>query len=312
MAKIAWVFPGQGAQAVGMGKELYQEFPEARNVFETADRVLGPGFLRMIFRGPLDDLVLTKNAQPALCAVGVACARVAMSRGLEPDMLGGLSLGEYTALVVANSLELEDALLLTRRRGVYMQEACGPGQGAMAAVLGLSCAEVESICYDARRFGVVAGANYNCPGQTVVSGDKRAVDYVVKEVRERGGRSVPLLVSAPFHCALMEPAAWKLAKDLDRVTVKVPKIPVYSNVHGEVLQSAAAVKDALVKQVTSPVLWQVQVEAMISDGADRFVEMGPGKSLTGFLKRINPDIAGITFIDPKDLDPLLEFAKEAQ
>ncbi len=311
LAKIAWVFPGQGAQTVGMGLNLYHRFPEAKAVLDTAANVLGSDFLRIMFHGPSQELVLTKNAQPALVAVGVALAEIAKSRGLIPDMLSGLSLGEYTALVVAESLGFEDALRLTRRRGIYMQDACPPEHGAMAAVLGLACAEVESICYDAKRYGVVTPANYNCPGQTVISGEKKAVGVVVERLLNMGAKCVPLSVSAPFHCALMEPAAKKLAKDLDGVLINAPRIPVYCNAYGEKVETPNAVKEALIKQVTFPVLWQVDVEAMIEDGARTFVEMGPGKSLTGFLKRINPKAKGITFYEPDDLAMLLGLKKEA-
>lgn len=311
MAKIAWVFPGQGAQTVGMGRNLYDQFPVAKAVLDTAARVLGYDFLRTIFEGPSHELVLTKNAQPALVAVGVALAEVAKSLKLRPDMVSGLSLGEYTALVVAESLSLEDALRLTRRRGIYMQDACPPEHGAMAAVLGLSCAEVESICYDAKRYGIVTPANYNCPGQTVISGERKAVGVVVDRLRNMGAKCVPLSVSAPFHCALMEPAAEKLAKDLESVPVNAPRIPVYCNAFGEKVETPQAVKEALVKQVTFPVLWQVDVEAMINDGAQVFIEMGPGKSLTGFLKRINPKVKGITFSEPADVEMLLDLEEEA-
>ncbi len=310
MSKLAWVFPGQGAQVVGMGKALCLEFSEAREVFDTAARVLGSGFVRIVFEGPEAELVLTRNAQPALLAAGVACARVARSRGLHPDMLAGLSLGEYTALVVAGSLGLEDALKLTRNRGIYMQEACPPGKGAMAAVLGLSCAEIDSICFEARKVGVVSGSNYNCPGQTVISGEKTAVRRVMAEASRRGGKCIPLSVSAPFHCELMKPAALRLAEDLEKIQVNKPVVPVYSNVEGTVVESVREVRDALTKQVTHPVLWQVCVEAMVGDGAGAFVEMGPGRSLTGFLKRIAPGVPGITFHCPEDLDPLAELSKE--
>ncbi len=311
MKKTAWVFPGQGAQFAGMGKELCQTFPVAADVFEVADRVLGKWFSDLVFGGPDEELVLTKNAQPALLAVGVACARVAADKGLRADMTAGLSLGEYTALVVANSLSLEDALVVTRKRGLYMQEACPEGQGGMAAILGLTCAEVEALCYEARKFGVVCGANYNCPGQIVISGDKDAVSAVCRSGRDKGAKCVPLAVSAPFHSPLMEIAAEKLRRDLDKLEIRMPEIPVYTNVDGERLESPQDIKESLVKQVTHPVLWQMDVESMIKDGAELFIEMGPGKSLTGFLKRIAPEIPGITFLTPKDLDSIIDLSKGA-
>lgn len=311
MAKVAWVFPGQGAQFVGMGRELHRECPQARAIYDAADRVLKRSLSGLMFCGPVDELTLTYNAQPALLTVEVACARILQANGLHPDVLAGLSLGEYSALVVADSLDFEEAVMLTYKRGVYMQEACPPGQGAMAAVLGLTCAEVEALCYESRDAGIVLPANYNCPGQTVISGEKSAVELVTRKAQERGIRTVPLAVSAPFHSPLMKTAADRFEADLQAAHIGPPRIPVYSNVHGEVLASAESVRDALIKQVTSPVLWQVCVESMIRDGARAFVEVGPGKSLAGFGKRISPGMPYASFSSPRDLDSVLAFTKEA-
>lgn len=311
MAKIAWVFPGQGAQFAGMGKGLYRLGGKPEAVFEAADRALGYKLSRIILEGPEDELTLTENAQPALLTVSMACVAVLQEAGLKPDMAAGLSLGEYTALAAAGSLGLEDAVALTHKRGVYMQEACRPGEGAMAAILGLSCAEVEALCYDARRLGEVSGANYNCPGQIVVSGRKRAVDEVARRAREMGVRAIPLAVSAPFHCSLMRPAAERLKKDLGKVAIRTPSVRVYSNVHGETVDSPESIRDALLKQVTHPVLWQVDVESMVRDGAGAFVEVGPGKTLSGFGKRISPGVPFTQFSGPEDLEAVLAFSREA-
>ncbi len=311
MGKVAWVFPGQGAQFAGMGAELVKDFAVASDVFETAEKVLGKGFTKVIFDGPDGKLTLTKNAQPAILAVGVACARVAFAKGLSPDMAAGLSLGEFTALVVAGSLELGEALEITYKRGTYMQEACPEGEGAMVAVLGFSCAEVDALCYSAKRYGVVVGANYNCPGQVVVSGHKKAVEAVSEMAKRQGKRTVQLYVSAPFHSPLMAPAAVRLAKDLEKVRIKAPRYPIYVNVTGDAVTAPEDIKSALIRQVTFPVLWQTGVESMLRDGASLFIEMGPGKSLTGFLKRISPATAGATFLTTGDLASIIELSKKA-
>jgi [acyl-carrier-protein] S-malonyltransferase len=311
VAKIGWVFPGQGAQFVGMGKDLYEVDAQAREVILAADRALGFSLSGIMFNGPKEDLTLTQNAQPALLTVGVACASALRRSGLEPDMVAGLSLGEYTALVNAGSLAFEDAVVLTHRRGLYMQEACPPGEGAMAAILGLSSDEVEALCRRAQEHGEASGANYNCPGQVVVSGHKKAVDEVVRLAAESGAKSIPLAVSAPFHCALMRSAAERLRKDLEQVTVKAPLVPVYSNVHGEKLTGPDSIRQALIDQVTRPVLWQADMEAMVRDGAGAFLEVGPGKTLSGFGRRINSAIPFAQFGGPDDLQAVLALAKEA-
>ncbi len=311
MAKTAWVFPGQGAQTVGMGRALYEAYPSARKTFEAADRALGFSLSGIIFEGPAEKLSLTEYAQPALLTVGVAGAQVLMDHGLRPDMAAGLSLGEYTALVVAGSLGFEDAVVITHKRGIYMQEACPPGEGAMAAVLGLGAEDVEDVCEKAKAFGVVTGANYNCPGQIVISGLRAAVEEASRLARQLGGKVIPLNVSAPFHCSLMESAAYKLRAVLDKVEVRAPSIPVYGNVSGERLQSPSEVREALIAQVTMPVLWQKDIEAMARDGARLFVEIGPGKTLAGFGKRTHPEIPYVRFESPDDLGNVVALAEEA-
>ncbi len=294
-----------------MGKELYDSYSVAREVFDTADKVLGFKLSELVFHGPADRLTLTQNAQPAILAVSVALARVLESHGLRPDMVAGFSLGEYSALVVAGSLAFEDAVLLARKRGLYMQEVCPPGKGGMAAIMGMPYAELEALCFAASKHGVVTVGNYNCPGQVVISGEAGAVDQVCKAVRDRGGRAVPIPVSAPFHCALMEPAALKLARDLDTVGLNPPNVPVYCNVSGKTVSEPEEIKEGLIQQVTSPVLWQVAIENMIRDGASLFVEVGPGKTLSGFGRRIDPGVGFVRFASPEDVDEVLDSHKEA-
>jgi [acyl-carrier-protein] S-malonyltransferase len=311
VAKVGWVFPGQGAQYVGMGKDLFAQDEEVRKLMLSADRALGYSLTKIMFEGPKEELTLTENAQPALLVASMACVLLLRRAGLEPDMTAGLSLGEYTALAAAGSLSFEDAVILTHRRGLYMQEACPPGEGAMAAILGLSCAEVESLCFEARKIGEVAGANYNCPGQIVVSGAAAAVAEVVRRAAALGARSVPLAVSAPFHCEIMRPAALRLQEDLNRVNIVSPRVPVYANVHGERVAEPSEIRKALLDQVTKPVLWQTCVESMIRDGAVAFIEVGPGKTLSGFGKRINPSIPYAQFAGPDDLEAVLALTREA-
>ena len=311
MAKVGWVFPGQGAQYVGMGKDLFAQDEEVRKLMLSADRALGYSLTKIMFEGPKEELTLTENAQPALLVASMACVLLLRRAGLEPDMTAGLSLGEYTALAAAGSLSFEDAVILTHRRGLYMQETCPPGEGAMAAILGLSCAEVESLCFEARKIGEVAGANYNCPGQIVVSGEAAAVAEVMRREAALGARSVPLAVSAPFHCEIMRPAALRLQEDLNRVNIVSPRVPVYANVHGERVAEPSEIRKALLDQVTKPVLWQTCVESMIRDGAVAFIEVGPGKTLSGFGKRINPSIPYAQFAGPDDLEAVLALTREA-
>lgn len=311
MSKTAWVFPGQGAQTVGMGKEIYEAYPAARRVLDIADAAVGFPLSQIAFEGPEEKLTMTENAQPALLAVGVACATVLKDHGLEPDMAAGLSLGEYTALVIAGSLKFEDAVVLTRNRGIYMQEACPRGEGAMTAILGLTNEDVEEVCRQAGSPEEVSGANYNCPGQVVISGRKASVETASRLARERGAKVIQLNVSAPFHSPIMRSAAERLRRDLEKVEVRAPAIPVYSNVSGNVLRSASEVVDALVAQVTMPVLWQKDIERMARDGARFFVEIGAGKTLAGFGKRTHPDIPYVRFEAPSDLSGVIAHSKEA-
>lgn len=305
--KIAFVFPGQGAQYVGMGKDLYDNYAEARELFDRADEILANGIKSMCFQGPEEELKKTENTQPAILLVSVAAMRVLQRYGIHPDMVAGLSLGEYSALVTASSITFEDALPLVMKRGRFMQQAVPLGHGSMAAVLGLERQKVEECCNLASDVGVVEPANYNCPGQIVISGHVAAVEKACAIAKEMGAkRIVPLAVSAPFHCSLLKPAGEALQKELDGIDIKDPQIPVISNVEALPVRDAAHIRKLLVQQVSSPVRWEDSVRYMISQGIEVFIEVGPGKALTGFLKKISPEVRGYNVGDIKSLEATLK------
>ena len=298
---IACVFPGQGSQKVGMGQALAEAFPEARAVFDEADAAL-PGLRRIIFEGPSEELTLTENTQPAILTVSTAAFRVLAARGLRPAFVAGHSLGEYSANVAAGTLAFGDAIRLVRNRGRYMQEAVPVGEGAMAAVLGLDEAGVAAACAEAAHGEVVSPANINGGGQVVIAGTKAAVARAGEAARARGARRVlPLPVSAPFHCALMQPAADRLEPELRAVTAAQPLVPVVANVDAEPRTDAATAIDALVRQVVAPVRWEAVVRRLAALGVTTFIEMGPGTVLSGLVLKILPEATALSFAEPGDL-----------
>jgi len=304
---IAFLFPGQGSQAVGMGRAFYEASPAAKAVFEEASDTLGVDMARLAFEGPEAELALTANTQPAVLTVSVAASVVAAERGLRPAIAAGHSLGEYSALVVAGALAFRDAVRVVRRRGQFMQEAVPLGTGAMAAVMGLDLGAVEQACAEAADGEVVEVANVNSPQQIVIAGHRAAVERAVALAAARGGRkSVVLPVSAPFHCALMRPAAERLARELDGVILADPRIPVVRNVDAGVSRVAGDVKPALLEQVARPVRWVDCVRRLADEGATRFVEVGPGRVLTGLLRRILDGARGVSVETPADLERALE------
>jgi len=300
---LAFLFPGQGSQEVGMGRALAEHSPAAAAVWAEADAALGFSLSTLCFEGPAADLALTANTQPAVLTTSVAAAAVLAERGVTPALTAGHSLGEYSALVVAGALRFADAVRLVRRRGEFMQEAVPVGTGAMAALMGMELAAVEQLCAEAAQGEVVGVANINSPGQIVIAGHRAAVERAVEVAAARGGRkSVLLPVSAPFHCALMKPAADRLVAELERVTVSAPRIPVIRNVDGGVTRTADEVKPFLVQQVASPVRWTDCVERLAREGATGYLEVGPGRVLTGLLKRTLDGARGHAVEDPASLD----------
>lgn len=286
--KVAFVFPGQGSQYPGMGRELADNFCLARQVFEEASDALGMDLARLCFEGPEEDLRLTANTQPAILTASVAALRVVESEcGLTPAYAAGHSLGEYSALVCADALNFADAVRTVRQRGIFMQEAVPVGVGTMAAIMGLENDVLEEICRQAAGGEVVSPANFNSPGQVVIAGHTGAVERAIALAKERGAkRALPLPVSAPFHCSLMMPAAERLARVLAEVAVNPLHLPVVSNVEAAPNIDALRLKDLLVRQVSSPVRWDESVANMAQSGVERFVEIGPGKVLCGLIKRI--------------------------
>ena len=285
---IAFLFPGQGSQRVGMGRALAEAHPVCRATFEEADAVLGTPLSRLCFDGPEEQLVLTENTQPAILTVSIAMHRLLGERGLVPDVVAGHSLGEYSAHVAAGTLSFADALQTVRRRGRYMQEAVPPWAGAMAAVLGLDAALVEQACRDASQGEVVSPANLNAPGQVVIAGAVAAVTRAGERVKALGAkRVIPLPVSAPFHCALMLPAEERLAPELRALRASDPRVPVMANVDAACKRDARAAIEALVRQVSRPVLWEASIRNLASAGVRTYVEVGPGTVLSGLVKKIH-------------------------
>jgi len=303
---IAFLFPGQGSQAVGMGKGFYETSPGAKAVFEEANAALGFDLVRLAFEGPEAELALTANTQPAVLTASVAAAAACAERGLRPALTAGHSLGEYTALVVAGALRFADAVRIVRKRGEFMQDAVPVGTGAMAAIMGFELAAVEQVCADAAQGEVVEIANVNSALQIVIAGHRAAVERAVALATERGGKmSVMLPVSAPFHCSLMTPAGAKLARELDALPVVDPALPVVRNVDAGVTRKAEDVRPFLLRQVASPVRWTDCVRRLAEEGATAFVEVGPGRVLTGLLRRIVNGARGQSIEDPTSLDKVL-------
>ena len=300
---VAMVFPGQGSQAPGMGKNLAENFPVARQVFEEADDALGFAISRLCFEGPAEDLQLPENTQPAIIMVAVAAFRAMKEAGIEaPAFVAGHSLGEYSALVAAGTLSLSDAVRTVRARGQYMQEAVPVGTGAMAAVIGGELSEIERVCEEARKDQVCSIANFNSPAQAVIAGNTEAVDRAIELLSGVAKRVIKLKVSAPFHCALMKPAQDRLAADLERLNFSEPAIPVVTNVDACPTTATGELRDALVRQVSGPVRWLESMQLLMQEGVATFIEAGPGKVLSGLTRQTSREVKTLNVEDAASLE----------
>ncbi len=312
MGKIAFVFPGQGAQYPGMARQITQGFSESAEVFEVASDALGIDMGKMVFEGSEDTLKITENTQPAILTASIACLKPLSASGIIPDMTAGLSLGEYTALVAAGAFDFKDAVKIVRKRGKFMQEAVPVGTGTMAAIIGLENEVVMECCKSASEKGVVEPANFNCPGQIVISGQTAAVEKAVELCNSKGARRAMLLqVSAPFHCSLMKPAGEKLEAELSGIKLNKFNYPVVSNVTALKIDSADDVKGLLVRQVSSPVRWEDSVRYMLAAGIDTFVEIGPGKVLGGFVRKISKEARILNVEDMESLNNAISALKNS-
>ena len=301
--KTAFVFPGQGAQASGMGRALAEAVPAAARVFEEADRVLGMNLSSLCFEGPEEELMLTANTQPAILATSIAALRAFEERGARADFVAGHSLGEYSALVAAGSLGLEDALVTVRKRGLFMQEAVPAGEGAMAALIGGDIEQVDELCREASELGVCAPANINSPGQIVIAGHRSAVEHAVRVAKDKGiRRAILLAVSAPFHCELMKPAAERLAPLLDEIEFFDLNVPLVTNVDARIITSGREARESLVRQVSNSVRWSDSVKVLLDSGVMRFIEIGPGKVLSGLIRQANRDCEILNVESPETLE----------
>jgi [acyl-carrier-protein] S-malonyltransferase len=304
--KIAFVFPGQGAQYAGMGREVSEKFPVARRVFEESDAALDFPLSRLCFEGPEEELKLTENTQPAILTTSICLSRILEDKGIRPDFVAGHSLGEYSALVAAGSLKLTDAVSLVRRRGRYMQEAVPVGEGAMAALLGLDLRAVHAVCERAAQGQVVSPANLNSPGQIVIAGNREAVERAVPLAKEAGAkRAILLQVSAPFHCALLKPAEDRLAVDLEKISFSDLGCALVTNVDAQPIRTGDEARSALKRQVSRPVRWEESVRRLLDEGVKTFVEVGPGKVLLGLIRSIDKSVTMLNVEDEKSVENTL-------
>lgn len=302
MGKVAFIFPGQGAQYVGMGREIAESSEAAGYIMDQATEALGFDIRKMIFESDDETLKITENTQPAILTASIACAQPLIEAGIKPDYVAGLSLGEYAAHVISGSIGFKDAVKLVRKRGKYMQEAVPAGVGTMAAIMGLSREDVIAVCEEAKSAGVIEPANFNCPGQIVVAGNVEAVNEAVRLATEKGAKRAMILnVSAPFHCSLLKVAGEKLSAELNETVIRQMTIPVVTNVTGKIIESSDDIKDYLVRQVSSSVLWEDCVATLIENGVDTFVEIGPGKVLSGFIKKIDKNMKAYNVEDSSSL-----------
>lgn len=304
---IGLVFPGQGSQSVGMGRALYEAYPAVRTIYEEASSVLGYDVAALCFEGPADRLNLTDYTQPALLTSSVAALRLLEPAGAKPLAVAGHSLGEYSAIVAAGGLAFRDAVWLVQKRGRYMAEAVPPGSGLVAAILGLTGDTVREICREVSPVGVVAAANFNCPGQVVIAGEKTAVERAIELAKAKGSRkAIPLPVSVPVHTPLMRPAADRLAQDVARATWSDLTVPLVNNADAKPIRLAGEVRASLIRQLPSSVLWEDSIKTMEGLGVTTFIEVGPGTVLAGLIKRILPDAVTLNVHDPKSLEATLK------
>lgn len=312
MSKTAFIFPGQGSQYIGMGKDFYENINESRRTFEEADRALNMDLTGLIFNGTEDDLKKTENTQPAILTASIAMLRALQKAGVDCDYTAGLSLGEYSSIVMSKAMDFTDALKVVRERGKFMQEAVPQGVGGMAAILGMDRENLSLVIEESKNYGVVEIANYNSPEQIVISGELKGIEIACKKALELGAKkAVPLPVSAPFHTSLLTPAGIRLSGELSKVKINQPDKMVVSNVDGDVIKDKDEVVRKLVEQVSNSVLWHQSVEYMINQGVDTFVEIGPGKALSGFVKRIGKSMnVDVKTLHVSDMESYREVVEE--
>jgi len=304
--KTAFIFPGQGSQYVGMAKEFIENFEESRAIMETASAVLGFDLVQLCLNGPVEKLNLTENTQPAILAASLAILLPLEKRGLLATAAAGHSLGEYTAITAAGGFELKDAIALVQKRGRFMQEAVPEGTGLMAAILGMDRQVLEKTCLEAAKNGIVAPANYNSPGQIVIAGEKKAVEKAMELAKTAGAKKVvPLTVSVPSHCAMMQKAGERLAQELNNVTISDLRIPIVNNADAKFLWKADELRPSLIKQISAPLFWEDSIKTLVADGYDTFIEIGPGKVLSGLVKRIAKDAKILNVEDQKSMSDTL-------
>ncbi len=306
MKKIAFIFPGQGSQYPGMGKEFFDNYTEAKDIFDEADNALGFPISQLCFNGPMEALSLTENTQPAILTVSIAAFEVIKKNGITPFVVAGHSLGEYSAVVAGGGMSFSDAVALVKKRGQFMQEAYPEGKGMMAAIIGLDKEALNGVCKEASNEGVVSPANMNSPVQVVIAGEKNAVQKAMELAKGQGARVVPLPVSVPSHCRLMEPVGKRLETELNRIKIKDLSIPLINNADAKTITDSAVIKDSLVRQLSYPLLWVDSILRITKMGVDTFIEAGPGSVLSGLVKRIDKGVKIFNVENKKSLEDTLK------